>query len=99
MIEVEVVFAAPDRQDIFSLLVAANTSARQAVEQSRLNEKFPEYDFRDLNLGIYSIQIPDDHLLQAGDRVEVYRPLQQSPTEARRLRAKSARLQNNQSRT
>ncbi len=92
------VFADPDRQEICSLSIAANTSARRAVEQSRLNEKFPEYDFRDLDLGIYSSQIPDDHLLQAGDRVEIYRPLQQSPTEARRLRAKAARLQNNQSR-
>ena len=89
-VEVEVVFASPERQEIRTVSVPANTTARSAVEHCALDREFPEYDFQTLDLGIYGKLVPDNHLLRDGDRVEIYRPLQQLPTQARRIRAKSA---------
>jgi putative ubiquitin-RnfH superfamily antitoxin RatB of RatAB toxin-antitoxin module len=37
-------------------------------------------------LGIFSKRVSSDHLVQAGDRIEIYRPLMLDPMEARRRR-------------
>jgi hypothetical protein len=38
-----------------------------------------------LTLGIFGEAVADERVLQAGDRVEIYRPLQHEPREARWL--------------
>ncbi|SDM45803.1 hypothetical protein SAMN05192555_11391 [Franzmannia pantelleriensis] len=90
-IEVEVAFALPDRQRLVALTVPAGTTARQAVWQAGLVEDFPEQGeafFRDAPLGVFGVALKrDDQPLNAGDRVEVYRPLQIDPKQARKQRA------------
>ncbi len=85
-IQIEVAFAEPRKQHIVRLAVGPMTTAEQAVESSKLKELFPEFDFDTASLGVFGKIVPRDHLLADNDRVEVYRDLIQSPTEARRKR-------------
>lgn len=92
MLEVEVAFALPERQRIIPLAVPEGTTARQAVAMAGLEEAFPELPpttFREADLGIFGRRLrdPDAVRLRAGDRVEVYRPLQLDPKAARSARA------------
>ncbi|MDI5920275.1 RnfH family protein [Halomonas sp. LR5S13] len=94
MLDVEVAFALPERQRIISIAVPEGSTARQAVAvaMARLEEAFPELPpttFREADLGIFGKRLrdPDAVRLRAGDRVEVYRPLQLDPKAARSARA------------
>ncbi|WP_111415202.1 RnfH family protein [Billgrantia lactosivorans] len=92
---VEVAFALPDRQQVVALEVAPGTTARQAVALAELERRFPEVPaafFAEADLGIFGKRLrdPDDHRLRAGDRVEVYRPLEIDPKQARARRAARA---------
>lgn len=92
MLDVEVAFALPERQRIIPLAVPEGTTARQAVAMARLETAFPELPpatFRQADLGIFGKRLrdPDAVRLRAGDRVEVYRPLQIDPKAARSERA------------
>jgi putative ubiquitin-RnfH superfamily antitoxin RatB of RatAB toxin-antitoxin module len=92
MLEVEVAFALPERQRLIPLAVPEGTTARQAVAMAGLEAAFPELPqatFREADLGIFGKRLrdPDAVRLRAGDRVEVYRPLQLDPKAARSARA------------
>lgn len=91
-LEVEVAFALPDRQRIVSLTVPEGTTARQAVALAGLEQHFPECPpatFAEADLGIFGRRLrdPEGQRLRAGDRVEVYRPLEIDPKAARAARA------------
>ncbi len=90
-IDIEVAYAEPDCQVIVPLHVAAGISAGEAVRQSGLLERFPGIDLRIDGIGVFGIPVSPCVLLAHGDRVEVYRPLQVDPKEARRLRAARSR--------
>ncbi len=90
-ISVEVVFAGETGQKIVPLKLPVNTTARQAVQMANLDEEFPDFDFDSAPLGIYGTKVPDNYLLADQDRVEIYRPLQQTPQDARRRRVQSAK--------
>ncbi len=90
-ISVSVVFATPKKQWLQTLTVPRGTSAFELVEQSgllqdvgMLENSQPE----SLLLGIHSQRVEHDHLLEEGDRVEIYRPLTADPKEVRRQLAK-----------
>ncbi|SFU93963.1 RnfH family protein [Halomonas korlensis] len=91
-IDIEVAYALPSEQCIISLSVPDGTTAREAVMLARLEAHFPECEaatFREADLGIFGalLKAPERHVLQAGDRVEVYRPLLIDPKAARVARA------------
>ncbi|VVP71171.1 Protein RnfH [Pseudomonas fluorescens] len=90
--EVEVVYAAVDRQVLLSVTVAPGTSIRGALLKSGVGEAFPELDLAACPVGIFGkiITDPDVRLVQSGDRIEIYRPLLADPKEVRRLRAAKA---------
>jgi len=92
MIAIEVVYASVERQRLLALTVAKGTSVRSAVLASGLSEAFPELDLANCPVGIFGKQIkaPEDRVLEAGDRVEIYRPLVGDPKEIRRQRAARA---------
>ncbi len=90
-IKVEVVFADPSKQKIVQLQIPVNSTARQAVNLSKLSSEFPEFDFASAAIGIFGRKVPDDFLLSDNDRIEIYRPLSQSPRDARRQRADSGK--------
>ncbi|MCL7943369.1 RnfH family protein [Marinobacter sp. ATCH36] len=90
MIDVEVAFARPDRQEIICLQVEVGTSALEAVRRSGITAVFPEIDPEKDDMGIFGkvIKDPSAHELRDGDRVEIYRPLKIDPKQARLNRAK-----------
>lgn len=93
---VEVAFALPERQKIVSLSVPDGTTAREAVRLAGLEHYFPDLTadvFEQAELGIFGKRLrePKTHALQAGDRVEVYRPLRIDPKQARIKRAAQSR--------
>ncbi|MFL1389330.1 RnfH family protein [Pseudomonas tritici] len=94
MVEIEVVYAAVDRQVLLLVTVLEGTSVRSAVQASGIAAQFPELDLADCPLGIFGKVVADAQVraVQAGDRIEIYRPLLADPKEVRRLRAAKAAL-------
>ncbi|MFJ2388321.1 RnfH family protein [Pseudomonas koreensis] len=92
VIEIEVVYAAVDRQVLRTVCVPEGTTVRDAAQKSGIGAEFPELDMGECPLGIFGKVIADSQvrLIQAGDRIEIYRPLLADPKEVRRLRAAKA---------
>ncbi|MGY4533303.1 putative ubiquitin-RnfH superfamily antitoxin RatB of RatAB toxin-antitoxin module [Pseudomonas sp. TE3786] len=92
LIEVEVVYALASVQRLIRLQVPSGTTARQAAERSGLDAEFPKLDLRNCPLGIFGKALPDAQarVLEAGERVEIYRPLIADPKEVRKQRAAKA---------
>ncbi|WP_461516609.1 RnfH family protein [Porticoccus sp.] len=98
LITVEVAYALPQRQQLTTLQVAPGTTAYEAVQQSGIVQQFPEIDLDNAKMGIFGqalgtkgLKPPKEHVLQAGDRVEIYRPLIADPKEVRKRRAEKAK--------
>ena len=92
VIEIEVVYAAVDRQVLRSVSVPLGSSVRAALLASGLGDEFPELNLADCPVGIFGkvVADPQGRQVQAGDRLEIYRPLMADPKEVRRLRAAKA---------
>jgi len=90
MIQVEVAYARPDKQEIVPVTVPEGTTALEAVKLSGIADIFPEVDPDSTDMGIFGkvIKDPAAHELREGDRVEIYRPLKIDPKQARLNRAK-----------
>lgn len=54
-------------------------------------EGWPQDAFEGQLLGIFARRVESAHVLQEGDRLEIYRPLQLDPKDARRRRAMRSR--------
>ncbi len=96
LLSVEVVYALPDRQVLLSLDVLKGTNAQQVAELSGLAERFA-LDTSTWALGLWGrafgtqgLPQASDYPVMSGDRIEIYRPLQCDPKEARRQRAAKA---------
>lgn len=83
-IEIEVAYARPDSQLCIPMRIPVGTTARQAVLMSDIQRRFPDIDLSRCDIGVYGRVVEDAHELFDGDRLEVYRPLQMDPREARR---------------
>jgi putative ubiquitin-RnfH superfamily antitoxin RatB of RatAB toxin-antitoxin module len=91
-ISVEVAYALPEKQEVISLRLPADSTLLKAVEASGLLEKYPEIDPGKNRFGIFAKPVRPDTLLRDRDRVEIYRPLLADPRATRAARAeKSAR--------
>lgn len=91
-ITVEVACALPDREACIELQLEPGTTAVEAIGQSRILVFF-DLTASELNtdqIGIFGKKCPPETELSEGDRVEIYRALLLSPTQARRLRAQTA---------
>jgi len=85
--QVEVVYARPDTQRLVRVELPAGATVADAVAASGLAREFPSIDPLQGSFGIFGERCAADRILRAGDRVEIYRPLEIDPMEARRLRA------------
>lgn len=97
MICVEIAYALPDKQLLISMQIAEGTTALQAVQLSGIVDKVDGLELSTTSMGIYSrlldgraSPMPEDYVLRDHDRVELYRPLQLDPKQARLLRAARA---------
>ena len=88
-IRIEVVLAMPGRQELVALEVARGTTLAEAITQSGLTEMFEDFELDLTRVGVFGHKAGPEQVLQAGDRVEIYRPLIADPKEVRRQRALS----------
>lgn len=86
--KIEIVYALPQEQEILTMNVADDCTVDQALRQSGVFEKYSELSIETITVGVFSEVVELNHVLKSGDRIEIYRPLQIDPMEARRLRAK-----------
>lgn len=86
---VEVVYALAGEQALLALELPAGSTMREAVLSSGLDARFPGLDLATVPLGIFgkAVSRPEERALEAGDRVEIYRPLLADPKEVRKRRA------------
>ena len=90
-LQVEVVYcASPGQCDRVSLSLPSGASVGDAVRASGLVERHA-LEPAALVTGVWGRRQPPDTLLRERDRIELYRPLQVDPKEARRLRYKRTR--------
>lgn len=86
-IDVYVAYATPEEQLEIPLSIEESCTVAMVIRRSGILEKFLEIDLSTAVIGVHSRKVALDALLSDGDRVEIYRPLQVDPKEARRLRA------------
>lgn len=86
-ITVEVAYARPDVQRIYTLQVPVGTTLREAIERCGVLREFAEIDLHRHKVGIFGKVTNLDSSLRVGDRVEIYRPLLADPKQARKQRA------------
>lgn len=92
IINVEVAYALPHRQELVPLKLPAGATLQQAVERSGLLEKYPEIDIAKAKMGIFGKLGKGDVVLRDRDRVEIYRPLIADPKEVRKQRAAEGKV-------
>ncbi len=88
LLHVQVVYALTAEQRVVDLKVPRGTTIRAAVERSSIVEYFPDLDLSACEFGIFGIAKDPGARAQAGDRIEIYRPLLDDPKEIRRRRAR-----------
>ena len=92
LLEITVVYALPEHQFCQTVTLSPGSTVRDALLASGVLQAFSEIDLETAPVGIFSRRVELDAEVTDGDRVEIYRPLQLSPAEARRLRAKRKKV-------
>lgn len=91
-IQIEVIYALPEKQETVLLHLPPGTNLQQAIEASGLIGKYPEIDLVKGKFGIYSKLAKLDTALRDRDRVEIYRSLIADPKEVRKQRAAEGKV-------
>lgn len=91
-IQIQVVYALTDKQELISLQMPAGSTVQQAVEASGLLVKYPEIDLARNKLGVFAKLAKADTPLRDRDRVEIYRPLIADPKAVRKQRAAEGKV-------
>ncbi|MBA2657772.1 MAG: RnfH family protein [Tatlockia sp.] len=87
MVLVELVYAPENAEPVhLHLSLKPGSTVADVLEASGIFLSHPEV--KGMPVGIFSKQVIGEHLIRAGDRVEIYRPLTIDPMEKRRQRAK-----------
>ncbi|MFT4585388.1 MAG: putative ubiquitin-RnfH superfamily antitoxin RatB of RatAB toxin-antitoxin module [Gammaproteobacteria bacterium] len=96
---VDVIYARGDAQEIVAVELPKGGTIRAAIERSRLAERYPEIDLAVNKVGIFGTLRKLTDMVQAGDRVEIYRPLLIDPKQARRDNASAAKAARSKSKS
>ncbi len=91
MLNVEVVYALSEMAHTANLTLPPGATVAQALALLADREPFASLDLQQLPVGIYGERVDAGRVLADGDRIELYRPLQADPREARRQRLKGRR--------
>lgn len=91
MIHVEVVYALPNEQRVYTLVVNKSLTVEEIIKQSGVLERYPDIDLTKNKVGVFSRNVKLDATVRDKDRIEIYRPLLADPKEIRRKRAEQAK--------
>ena len=86
-VSVEVVLATPEQQVLLVLNVEDGATVADVIAASGIASRFPELVVEEMPAGIWGKPVSRESAVGDGDRVELYRPLEVDPREARRQRA------------
>jgi putative ubiquitin-RnfH superfamily antitoxin RatB of RatAB toxin-antitoxin module len=88
---VEIVYAAPQRAIVKTLRLPCGAVVADALQAAARDPAFDGVDLAEGAIGIFGVVTHAQHVLDEGDRIEIYRPLAADPKAARRERVKQAR--------
>ena len=88
-VAIEVVFAAPEKQEVIRVEVPLGTLILDAVRLSCIDLLFPSFDLSGLRVGVWNEVKTEAYVVQSGDRVQIYRSLVRNAKDARRRRAET----------
>ncbi len=88
---IEVAYALPQDQTIIALAVPRGTRVSEAILRSGILQRFPEIDLSRQAVGVFGQRVSLERLVEAGDRIEIYRALIADPKEARKRRASATK--------
>jgi hypothetical protein len=91
-INVEVVYALAERQELVNVKLPEGATLSTAVEASGLLQKYPQIDLAKNKLGVFGKLSKLDAVLRDRDRVEIYRALIADPKEVRKQRAAEGKV-------
>jgi hypothetical protein len=77
--KVSVTYALPDRQSWLDVDVPEQATVRDAIEASGIVRVFPSLDLTTQKVGIFGKPVSLEARLEAGQRVEIYRPITADP--------------------
>ncbi len=83
-ISVALAYALPERQQVETLSVPQGVTARELLKLADLPKGFPDIDIETCPIGVFGEVVADSYVMQAGDRLEIYRPLENDPRDTRR---------------
>lgn len=88
MMEVSIAYARPGDPLWLRLEVAEGSTVQEVLEASGLLQRCPEIDLANVKIGVFGKLRKPDAVVEAGERVEVYRPIIADPkTVPRRTQA------------
>lgn len=87
VVEIEVVYGLPNKQVLLSLPVPVGSTIEECIKLSGITTHFPQIIINEAKVGIFSRPEKLSTVVNAGDRIEIYRPLIADPKEMRKLRA------------
>ena len=92
LLSIEVVYALPQKQEMFTVKLPEGATVCEAVEACGVLQKYPEIDLTKNKVGVFAKLIKPDAPLRNRDRVEIYRPLIADPKEVRKQRAAEGKV-------
>jgi putative ubiquitin-RnfH superfamily antitoxin RatB of RatAB toxin-antitoxin module len=92
IMDVEVIYGEPSGVSRVVLTLDEGATIADVVQRLKQRRDCDSWQFEHASVGIFGEVKPLDWVLAAGDRLEIYLPLQLDPKQARRLRAKNQRV-------
>ncbi len=84
---VEVIYALPEEQTLFNVVLTEETTVKDAILKSKILEEYGELDIDSMNIGLFGKATKMDQVVRDKDRIEIYRPLIADPKEVRKRKA------------
>ncbi|MDP6375323.1 MAG: RnfH family protein [Pseudomonadales bacterium] len=84
--KIEIAYLMPDDQILATVALGEGAQVADALAAVRDVAPFSDLDLDVLPVGVFGRVVARNRLLTDGDRVELYRPLEADPREARRRR-------------
>ncbi|MEM7304348.1 MAG: RnfH family protein [Pseudomonadota bacterium] len=85
--KVQVAYVSSEIEYLEEVDAQDSMSVEEVIKQSGVLNKFAEISLDHNKIGIFGEIVDLNQIINEGDRIEIYRPLQMNPMEARRLRA------------
>ncbi len=91
-IQVEVIYALPEEQNLLTIEVDDGIEVQQAIIESGVLKQYPELDLSAMKVGLFGKMTTMKQKVRDKDRIEIYRPLIADPKEVRKKRAAEGKV-------